>query len=103
MPTYTGTCRACGGQYSRRNARAMFCIDCCLRGGIAPQRRAISQVRLAVQAGLLKNIRELPCVACGAPARAYDHRDYAKPLEVEPVCFSCNYHRGPAWPARNAA
>lgn len=26
----------------------------------------------------------------------YDHRDYTKPLSVEPVCRSCNKLRGPA-------
>lgn len=36
------------------------------------------------------------CVDCGKPARSYDHRDYAKPLEVEPVCTKCNHQRGPA-------
>lgn len=31
-------------------------------------------------------------------ARDYDHRDYNKPLEVEPVCHSCNMKRGPGIP-----
>ena len=26
----------------------------------------------------------------------YDHRDYSKPLEVDPVCRRCNQMRGPA-------
>jgi len=38
------------------------------------------------------------CVDCGARATGYDHRDYRKPLEIEPVCQSCNYHRGPGLP-----
>jgi hypothetical protein len=33
---------------------------------------------------------------CGAKATAYDHRDHAKPLDVQPVCDSCNSKRGPA-------
>lgn len=35
------------------------------------------------------------CVDCGATAVEYDHRDYKKPLEVEPVCKRCNQARGP--------
>lgn len=36
------------------------------------------------------------CVDCGQEARVYDHRDYSRPLDVEPVCFYCNRERGPA-------
>jgi formylmethanofuran dehydrogenase subunit E len=48
----------------------------------------------------LKAIRyaEFPCRDCGEPSTDYDHRDYNKPLEVEPVCRSCNLLRGPALP-----
>jgi hypothetical protein len=34
------------------------------------------------------------CVDCGAGAQCYDHRDYHKPLQVEPVCRPCNVRRG---------
>jgi hypothetical protein len=34
------------------------------------------------------------CVDCGAEALCYDHRDYTKPLDVVPVCRSCNVKRG---------
>lgn len=37
----------------------------------------------------------IPCVDCGVPADEYDHRDYKKPLEVDPVCRACNQARGP--------
>jgi hypothetical protein len=50
----------------------------------------------AVRRGELRPIRECICVDCGAPARHYDHRDYNKPTEVEPVCYQCNHRRGPA-------
>jgi len=33
------------------------------------------------------------CVDCGANAVCYDHRDWQKPLEVVPVCRSCNNRR----------
>jgi len=40
---------------------------------------------------------EVLCVDCRRRrATDYDHRDYAKPLEVEPVCHWCNKKRGPA-------
>lgn len=35
------------------------------------------------------------CVDCGRAAEEYDHRDYKKPMEVEPVCKACNAARGP--------
>lgn len=37
----------------------------------------------------------VPCVDCSAPAAEYDHRDYLKPLDVQPVCRACNQVRGP--------
>lgn len=37
----------------------------------------------------------VPCVDCAAPAVEYDHRDYRKPLDVDPVCRACNAARGP--------
>lgn len=52
-------------------------------------------VRKAVVAGLLPPAYECECVDCGRPACDYDHRDYSKPLAVEPVCRSCNTKRGP--------
>ena len=36
------------------------------------------------------------CVDCGSPAEIYEHRDYNRPLDVQPVCRSCNSRRGPA-------
>lgn len=50
----------------------------------------------AQKSGLLPNAKTLVCVDCGKPAFDYDHRDYSKPLSVEPVCRRCNQLRGPA-------
>jgi len=50
----------------------------------------------AVRRGALPNVKTLACVDCNEPATVYEHRDYLKPLEVEPVCHRCNKHRGPA-------
>jgi hypothetical protein len=44
----------------------------------------------------MRPARDFACADCGKPATDYDHRDYRKPLEVEPVCHSCNLKRGPA-------
>ena len=37
----------------------------------------------------------IKCTDCESPAAEYDHRDYKKPMEVEPVCRACNQARGP--------
>lgn len=36
------------------------------------------------------------CVDCGKKAVHWEHRNYARPLLVEPVCRSCNIKRGRA-------
>jgi hypothetical protein len=56
----------------------------------------MAAVRKAVVAGAIPPARNLTCTDCGQQAHGYDHRDYTKPLAVEPVCRSCNWHRGPA-------
>jgi hypothetical protein len=59
-------------------------------------RAAMAHVRRAKKAGLLPPVKTRTCVDCGAQATCYDHRDYGKPLMVEPVCYKCNSRRGPA-------
>jgi hypothetical protein len=61
--------------------------------------RAAHKVQAAIRKGLLPRItKETKCVDCGCAAYGYDHRDYYKPLEVEPVCRKCNAKRGPGNP-----
>ena len=55
-------------------------------------------VHYAIRYGYMRPASEFPCVDCGGPSTEYDHRDYNKPLEVEPVCSPCNKARGPAIP-----
>lgn len=63
----------------------------------AAQRKAISIVRHAKYMGRLPFLTgAINCIDCAEPAADYDHRDYDKPLEVEPVCRRCNQKRGPA-------
>ena len=62
--------------------------------------KAVQAVAQLYYKGKLPYLRYeyVPCVDCGKRAEHYDHRDYTKPLEVEPVCRSCNKLRGPAHP-----
>jgi DNA-binding transcriptional regulator YdaS (Cro superfamily) len=53
-------------------------------------------VAAEVKAKRIPPARLLACVDCSRQARDYDHRDYAQPLAVQPVCRSCNLRRGPA-------
>lgn len=60
------------------------------------QRLAHSYVTTAIYNGDLPKLDgSVACVDCGHPAVEYDHRDYKKPMEVDPVCKSCNQLRGP--------
>jgi len=57
---------------------------------------ANSNVWYAVESGKLANPSTACCADCGVQAECYDHRDYLKPLSVEPVCKKCNSSRGMA-------
>lgn len=65
---------------------------------IAAQKAAILAVGIEIGKGNLPKLREkeVPCVDCGERATIYDHRDYNRPIEVVPVCKSCNSKRGSA-------
>lgn len=65
--------------------------------------RAAQAVYRAVKKGFLVDLKEqiIPCKDCGSRAKVYDHRDYAKPLEVDPVCIGCNITRGTNAPRLN--
>lgn len=54
------------------------------------------KVSEAMKRGTLARLPDgRPCVDCGAIAVLWEHRDYSRPLDVEPVCASCNNRRGP--------
>jgi hypothetical protein len=97
-----GPCPRCGGKshFQHGTKRICICGNCTraresqLRAAAA---RAIAAVQRAKARGELAYLPDgTPCVDCGAVAMVYDHREYAKPLDVEPVCISCNKLRGPA-------
>lgn len=52
-------------------------------------------VNRAVRRGEMRPAYEYQCADCDARAIEYDHRDYLKPLVVDPVCRRCNVRRGP--------
>ena len=87
----THICRLCNGEITGRDPRAKHCWSCSDAYGIVNgARKAIYEVRKAVKKGILASVKTLTCVDCGKPGEVYDHRDYNKPLDVVPVCRSCN-------------
>jgi hypothetical protein len=90
-----GQCHDCGGDIGFRDKQTLRCPSC-TKQVIALRTKAAKAVRLATSKGLLPFPQHTTCVDCGARAEHYDHRDYHKPLDVQPVCRSCNFHRGPA-------
>jgi hypothetical protein len=61
----------------------------------APAHKAVAD---AVRSKKIPPASALICVDCGKQAKCYDHRDYSKPMEIEPVCIKCNAIRGPGAP-----
>lgn len=106
--------RCCSAfQYFASSAKPRLCSECSTENVRRHVRewsakrplagKAHSRVASAVLRGDLPPASECTCVDCGKPAECYDHRDYTKPLEVEPVCMSCNKFRGPGYPYIEAA
>jgi hypothetical protein len=60
--------------------------------------KATQAIQNEIARGRMQKASAFACVDCGGQARDWDHRDYTKPLEVEPVCRSCNKKRGPGHP-----
>lgn len=98
------TCIHCGCDISARHYHAKQCLACHkwwgAKTGAAVAMKAVND---AVRRGELAPAKSCTCADCGAPAIDYDHRDYNRPLDVQPVCRSCNKKRGPAIPAKEAA
>ena len=80
---------------SKRHATS-YCSLACSTAINTYRLRVIAKVHAQIKHGVLPKASSLACVDCGKQAFDYDHRDYLKPLDVEPVCRSCNLKRGPA-------
>jgi hypothetical protein len=95
--THGKTCEQCGTPFvGGVHAARRYCFKCAIARQNDPiKRKAHQVVHRAVRSGQLPPASTLACVDCGDTARDYDHRDYAKPLEVEAVCRPCNRLRGP--------
>lgn len=90
-------CTNCGAVEERSGCTSGFRCTTCGPGEHAnPYYQAHNAVTKAVRSGDLRPANEFACKDCGKRATEYDHRDYSKPLDVEPVCHSCNLRRGPA-------
>jgi hypothetical protein len=92
-------CKHCKSEIIGRDVRSLVCFDCLdktyvINGG----RAAAVKVKIAIRKKLLPPPTDFKCMDCGVPATCYDHRDYNKPLDVQPVCSRCNTLRGSAIP-----
>jgi hypothetical protein len=98
------TCLDCDASLEGRGVNALYCSPCarkreksCRNNKTLYQSLAMTFVSVAVRHGDLPKLDgSIPCVDCGKPASHYDHRDYKQPLDVAPVCRTCNAQRGPA-------
>lgn len=87
-------CVVCEGAEPHHSA-SPYCSPCGKKVARIRQ-AAIIAVRKAIRMGDLWHPKLRLCVDCGKQAHDYDHRDYSKPLQVDPVCRRCNLMRGPA-------
>jgi len=90
------SCSHCGSSLNRYGVTTL-CLTCAALSN-RECAKASRLVRRAIVRGELPPAYGQKCTDCGNPATVYDHRDYAKPLEVEAVCNGCNVKRGPALP-----
>lgn len=90
-------CAYCGSPVGDgKRGIAPYCSAPCASQVKALASAAVAKVHAAIRAGSIARLDgSVPCVDCGAPAAQYEHRDYSKPLAVDPVCRSCNIKRGP--------
>lgn len=77
-----GYCRGCGSE--RIFGRAKFCFLCW-----EYKQAVVNMVSNAIRKGQMPRPSG-NCTWCEAPAKVWDHRDYSKPFDVIPLCYSCN-------------
>ncbi len=91
-------CRYCG--VGLGDKRSWVCAPCSI---VRDRIRARTHIAVgnAIRNGVLHHPRMFFCVDCeDKQAECYDHRDYRKPLDVDPVCRSCDKRRGTGYPLR---
>jgi len=92
-------CPNCSKSFSNRHPTAIYCLACMDWNKRHPLAGwASGLVNQSIMRGELPRADSLLCTDCGEQARDYDHRDYTRPLDVEPTCRSCNNFRGSAYP-----
>ena len=90
-------CAQCSVYIPRERWARMFCIPCAAQRYLRNGRIKAGQLlHREILAGRIPRPDTMACTDCGAHATQYDHRDYSKPFDVEPVCGSCNMRREPA-------
>lgn len=91
-------CVACGKRYKtpEKWAAQSYCFNCAADAHYA-RNDATSEVTKAIRLGVLMRADQFRCVDCDNWAAVWDHRDYHKPFQVEPVCKSCNSRRPAAY------
>ena len=110
-------CVNCNSSFKRHKNDGSYqrhrCFDCRFRRDPWVRQfplayKATLVVMAAIRKGVLPRLshikklsHEIMCVDCGAQAQCWDHRDYRKPLDVDPVCHRCNILRGKALPYSN--
>src|ERR1700722_14808754 len=95
---WVAKCSACGkeGLFHWGKGTCSDCSQGRRRAIISIASKAHAKVQAAIRKGLLPRLDgTVACVDCGCEAEVYDHREYARPLDVQPVCLACNNKRGP--------
>ena len=92
-------CLVCEVDISNSHGNTIYCFSCAGRQWSdkpkTPKYASHKIVWYAVMGGILPKPETLNCVDCGRKAEHWEHRDYLKPLDVDPVCTRCNIKRGP--------
>ena len=92
-------CIRCDDTFDPISSRRVICYEC-NRAQIKDtlRHRAHWAVSNAVKKGFLKPAQDFRCMDCGSAAVCYEHRNYYKPLDVDPVCKKCDINRGMGYP-----
>lgn len=88
-------CRHC-----KESGRAPVRARCFHQAALNGREAANLAVAKAIRDGEMLHPSNFHCADCGGVATEYDHRDYSRQLDVDPVCRKCNQARGPGLPVQ---